>query len=81
MTVPEIEKIRMKSLGKDLAPWTQHWNEMARKTVFRRLAKWLPLSGEKWQAALEVDNATYDLDMRAVTEIPVPVSDDADQEA
>lgn len=46
MTVEEIEAIRQKSRGKNSPPWTQHWNEMAKKTVFRRLSKWLPLSSE-----------------------------------
>ena len=46
MTVADVEKIRQGSRGKNSSPWTQHWNEMAKKTVFRRLAKWLPLSSE-----------------------------------
>jgi hypothetical protein len=35
---------------------------MGKKTCFRRLSKWLPLSGEKWNAALVADNADYDFD-------------------
>ena len=46
MTVADVEKIRQSSRGKNSSPWTQHWNEMAKKTVFRRLAKWLPLASE-----------------------------------
>lgn len=46
MTVAEVESIRQGSMGKNSSPWTKHWNEMAKKTVFRRLAKWLPLSTE-----------------------------------
>jgi len=46
MTVEEVEKIREASLGKNSDPWKIHWNEMAKKTVFRRLCKWLPLSSE-----------------------------------
>lgn len=42
MTTPEIEAIRQKSRGKNQAPWRDHWGEMARKTVIRRLCKYLP---------------------------------------
>ena len=32
---------------------------MARKTVFRRLSKWLPLSGERWSQTLDEDDGDY----------------------
>ena len=46
MTVAEIEKVRAVSRAKNNGPWVQWWDEMARKTVFRRLAKWLPMDAE-----------------------------------
>tara|TARA_R110002020_G_scaffold189481_4_gene388682 strand:- start:4517 stop:5296 length:780 start_codon:yes stop_codon:yes gene_type:complete len=46
MTREEIEEIRKEAKSAKSIPWTKHWNEMAKKTVFRRLAKWLPLSPE-----------------------------------
>jgi len=46
MTVAEIEKVRNVSRAKGAGPWTQWWDEMARKTVFRRLSKWLPTDAE-----------------------------------
>lgn len=51
MTIEDIEKIRRtsKSGNKDGAPigiWKDWYEEMARKTVFRRAAKWLPQSSE-----------------------------------
>jgi recombination protein RecT len=46
MTHEEIEAIRTEAKSANSMPWTKHWNEMAKKTVFRRLAKWLPLSPE-----------------------------------
>ena len=46
MTKDEIEKIRKASKAAQGTPWTQHWNEMAKKTAFRRLTKWLTLSPE-----------------------------------
>jgi len=44
MGVEEIEKIRRRSKSPDSGPWQTDWNEMAKKTVFRRHSKTLPLS-------------------------------------
>lgn len=50
----EIEAIRQRSrAGKD-GPWVTDWNEMAKKTIFRRLSKWLPLSSD-FRDAIEAD--------------------------
>lgn len=53
LTRDEIEKIRNNSQGYRSAiqydkasPWTTDPNEMWKKTAFRRLSKWLPLSAE-----------------------------------
>lgn len=46
MSVNEIEEIRNISKAKNSLAWLQHWGEMARKTVIRRLAKRLPMSTE-----------------------------------
>jgi recombination protein RecT len=46
MPVSEVEKIRNKSKAGNSGPWQDHWDEMARKTVIRRLCKYLPLSPE-----------------------------------
>lgn len=46
MTKGEIERIRQMSKGKNLAPWKDHWPEMARKTVIHRISKRLPMSPE-----------------------------------
>jgi recombination protein RecT len=46
MTVADVEKVRNSSRAKNSGPWTQWWDEMARKTVIRRLSKYLPLSAE-----------------------------------
>jgi recombination protein RecT len=46
MDVAAIERVRSVSKSKNNGPWVQWWDEMARKTVFRRLAKWLPMDAE-----------------------------------
>jgi len=44
MTVAEIERVRSVSRAKNSGPWVQWWDEMARKTVIRRLLKYVTLS-------------------------------------
>ncbi len=54
MTLAEVESIRNRSKAGRKGPWVTDWGEMAKKTVFRRLSKWLPLSPE-YRDALEAD--------------------------
>jgi len=56
MSLVEIERIRSKSPAAKSGPWVTDWDEMAKKTVFRRHSKWLPVSSEKYQEALDKDN-------------------------
>jgi recombination protein RecT len=46
MTVAEVEKVRAVSRAKNAGPWKDWWDEMARKTVLRRLSKRLPMSSD-----------------------------------
>lgn len=46
MSVSEVNRIRDGSQGAKGDPWTKHWAEMAKKSVFKRLSKWLVLSPE-----------------------------------
>jgi recombination protein RecT len=46
MTSAQIEAIRQRCATANSPAWKFSWDEMARKTVFRRLCKWLPLSIE-----------------------------------
>lgn len=41
------------------SPWEKHWEEMARKTVIRRLYKYLPRSTGKADQALYLDSQEY----------------------
>lgn len=44
MTKKEVERIRKISKASGSGPWTQHYLEMARKTVVRRTIKYAPMS-------------------------------------
>jgi recombinational DNA repair protein RecT len=46
MSRAEVEGIRARSKAGAKGPWVTDWSEMAKKTIFRRLSKWLPLSAE-----------------------------------
>ena len=54
MSMEEVDGIRKRSKASGSGPWVTDYNEMAKKTVFRRLSKWLPLSPE-FRDALEAD--------------------------
>ena len=54
MSKEEVEAIRKRSRAGDDGPWITDWNEMAKKSVFRRHSKWLPMSSE-FQEALDKD--------------------------
>lgn len=63
MTAAQIEKVRSVSRAKDSGPWVQWWEEMARKTVFRRLAKSLPMSTDA-DDLIRRDDDLYDFKSR-----------------
>lgn len=55
-----IDKIRARSKASKSGPWITDYAEMARKTVTKRLAKYIPMSPDKaqgFQRALAADNA------------------------
>ena len=59
MNRKQVEQVRSVSRSKNSGPWVTWWDEMARKTVIRRLAKRLPLS-------TDLDGVLHDDD----TELP-----------
>jgi recombination protein RecT len=61
MTVAEVEKVRAVSRAAKSGPWVDWWDEMARKTVMRRLAKRLPMSSDL-DDLIRRDDALYDFD-------------------
>lgn len=54
MSRAEIEAVRAQSKAGKSDPWVTHWDEMARKTVVRKLFKYLPVSIEAVRA-VEID--------------------------
>lgn len=58
MSFSEIEKIRnaAPSAAGESSPWVTHWDEMAKKTLLRRLSKLLPVSVE-YMKAVEYSDA------------------------
>lgn len=75
MTVEDVNRIRDRSdawkafTAKKISstPWSTDWSEMARKTVFRRLSKYLPSSTDRdaLHAAAERIDEDYDFEAEA----------------
>lgn len=68
-----IEKIRAKSKAANYGPWVDYFEEMAKKTVIRRLSKYLPMTTQMTKAIAMQERAeagTFD----------EPIIDEADVE-
>lgn len=80
MSVADVDKVRQSSRAKDAGPWVQWWDEMAKKTVIRRMAKRLPSSADVDQV-LQSDNEAsgfVQIERReAVNITPVPEAQQA----
>lgn len=66
MNMKEIDAVMKRSKASSSGPWQSDKPEMAKKTVFRRHSKWLPVSIE-FQEAMEKDYDAPEFDR-----IPVP---------
>lgn len=55
MSVADVEKIRSLSKSKEGTAWKEHWGEMAKKTVIRRISKLLPMSTDLEQVITRDD--------------------------
>ena len=62
MSKYEIDKHRKRSKASNSGPWVTDYDEMAKKTVFRSIFKWLPISIEQIQATT-TDGAVADYKM------------------
>lgn len=56
MSRQDVEGIRKRSKASGNGPWVTDFAEMAKKTVFKRAAKWLPISAE----VVDAFNADFD---------------------
>ncbi len=81
MSRMELDRIRSLSPAAKSGPWVNHFDEMCKKTVVRRLVKYLPLSVELAQALAVEDRAEsgeeyeiLDVDAEAVPEQPTQSS-------
>jgi len=73
----EVDKIRNASRGKDLAPWSDYYDEMGKKTVLRRNCKTLPASTELQRAVAldEMAEAGVPQNLRAGVDFTVEDED------
>ena len=63
LTLADIEKIRKASAAKNGGPWFDWWDEMAKKSAYRRLAKRLPMSTDLERVIMR-DDQFYEFDNR-----------------
>ncbi|OQS41156.1 recombination protein RecT [Chromobacterium haemolyticum] len=84
----DVEKVRKTSKAAQNGPWVSHWEEMAKKTVCRRLFKWLPVSielqtavtlDERADAGKDQDNAAILTGEYSVVDDGAPALDDQPQ--
>lgn len=67
MSKKQIDGIRARSKAKDSGPWVTDYEEMARKTVIRRLVKYLPKSVDIIRAIEQEEETEYaDKNIKAV---------------
>ena len=58
MSKPDVDAVRKRSRASNNGPWVTDYSEMAKKTVFKRLSKWLPVTPEL-QEAIAKDDEEY----------------------
>lgn len=73
LTKDEIDGIRKRSKAGNNGPWVTDYNEMAKKTAFRRLAKWLPLSAEFRDAVDKDDDLPPEKDVTPKVARAIPL--------
>ncbi len=78
MSRAEIEKVRSQSKAAKDGPWVTHFDEMAKKTVIRRLFKYLPVSIELATAVGLDEQAEAGLPQDNLLTDPEPTTIDAD---
>lgn len=61
----DVESVRLRSKSKDSGPWQTDYEEMAKKTVIRRMWKYLPISIEIQQYAAQDETVRKDITQEA----------------
>jgi recombination protein RecT len=92
MTMEEVDAIRRRSKSANNGPWVTDYDEMAKKTVFKRASKWVEVSPEIREAIAHDDRDYIDgrvtrsetigidaTEMAAM--LAAPVADEAEPEA
>lgn len=57
MSKKEVDEIRQQSKSGNAGPWVTHYEQMAKKTILRKLFKWLPCSIEMQKAVVLDEHA------------------------
>ena len=70
LTKADVDDVRARSKAKDYGPWVTDYNEMARKTAVRRLAKYLPLSPAAVAVITADDEQNFDFSQPAAPAVP-----------
>lgn len=55
MSKADVDAVRNRSRASNSGPWVTDYSEMAKKTVFKRLSKWLPVTPELQEAVAKDD--------------------------
>jgi recombination protein RecT len=76
MTRGEVEAIRDRSRSSDRGPWVTDWDEMAKKTVLKRLLKRAPMSVEYQQAVVQDEQVRRDITLEALDYAEEPEPDE-----
>lgn len=76
MSRGEVEAIRDRSRSSEKGPWVTDWDEMAKKTVLKRLLKRAPMSVEYQQAVVQDEQVRRDISIDALDIPDEPTSDD-----
>lgn len=77
MSYDDIEAIRRRSKTPNNGPWKTDWEAMARKTVVKQLAKWLPLSPE-FADAIVRDGSVRTDPTASLDDVPVFIEGEVD---
>src|SRR5690606_40277422 len=70
MSREDIDKIRQRSKAANSGPWATDYDAMARKTVVRQAARWMPLSIEVQRALAFDESSPADIDEDMLAQQP-----------